>query len=100
MRPPMFKMNVNDNGVYIDVTDVKDREQSEVPPHTVSVSDPSNTVIYDPNARTLRPNGTNNTGTVAVTVTDLRSGIVRVENLMVVASSFRPFQIDLKASRN
>lgn len=84
----MAQMNVNDNGVYIDVTEVKRGEQSqEVPPYTLSISDPSNTVVYDANARTLRPNGTGNTGTVTVTVEDLDSGRMTIENLSIVAAS-------------
>ena len=82
----MPQMNVNDNGVYIDVTEIRRGEQSqEVPLFSLSISDPSNTVVYDANARTLRPNGTKNTGTVLVTVTDARNGIATVEKLVVVA---------------
>lgn len=84
----MPQMKVTDNGVYIDVVDRQRGEQSEaVPPYNVSISDPSNTVVYDANARTLRPNGTGNTGTVTVTVEDLDSGRMTFENLSIVAAS-------------
>ena len=87
----MPQMKVTDNGVYIDVVDGRRGEQPDsVPPYTVSVSDPSNTVVYDANARTLRPNGTGNTGTVTFTVEDLDSGRMTIENLNIVAPSVEP----------
>lgn len=100
----MAQMNVTDNGVYIDVAESQRGEQSQsVPPYTVSVSDPSNTVVYDSNARTLRPNGTSNTGTAVVTVTDTNSGIATAESLVIVAGNepaslqvkFRPIPLGL-----
>jgi hypothetical protein len=81
----MPQMNVAENGVYIDVEGIRGEHGAGIPPYTVSVSDPDNTVDYDADARTLRPNGTLNTGTVVVTITDINSGFVTVKNLVIVA---------------
>jgi len=84
----MPQMNVSDKGVLIIVGESQRGEvPQDVPPYTIGISDPSNTVIYDSNAHTLTPNGTLATGTVAVTVTDSNTGLVTVENLNVVAGN-------------
>jgi hypothetical protein len=84
----MPQMNVTDKGVLIVVGESQRGEQPQsVPPYTIGISDPSNTVIYDSNARTLTPNGTNNIGTVVVTATDNNTGLSTSENLNIVAGN-------------
>jgi len=83
----MPQLATNDTlGVQIVVNETPGRNfGGDVPPYTVSISDPSNTITLNTAINVITPNGTNNTGTVTVTVTlQDGSGLSVQETLNVV----------------